>query len=105
MLQLRGSALEKQVVEPVEDIDKEECRGENSACVAINVVWILHGEDGRCLAAAALCFCLLLGYRSIASVAVRRLLCGLVRAGADLHGLVGLAGSDHGDGAVSIGLI
>lgn len=36
---------EKEIVEPVEDIDKEERRGESSASVAINVVWIFHSED------------------------------------------------------------
>lgn len=36
---------EKEIVKPIEDIDKEECHRENSASVTINVVWILHGKD------------------------------------------------------------
>lgn len=39
---------EKKIVKPVEDIDKEERRGENGASMTIDVVRILHNEDGRC---------------------------------------------------------
>ena len=36
---------EKEIIKPVEDIDKEKRGGENGASVAINIVWIFHNED------------------------------------------------------------
>lgn len=41
-----GHGSEEEIIKPVEDIDKEERCGENSAGVAINVVWIFHNKDG-----------------------------------------------------------
>lgn len=104
--------LQKEIIKPVQDIDKEECCGENCAGIAINVVWIFHNED-RCRLtwcvshwrqAAALIWRLLFCSCVVLGVAVRWLLHGVLCGGADLHGLIWLAGVDDGDRAISIRL-
>lgn len=85
---------EEEIVKPVEDIDEKECRGENCAGVAINVVWIFHDEDRCCLArcvlhrgqAAALIWHVLLWISMVFVVAGFQLLRGTVH----LHRLVWL---------------
>lgn len=104
---------EKEIIKPVEDIDKEECHGENSASVTINVVRIFHSKHRRCSAwcilhrrkATALSCHVLLWSSTVPSVTVSFVLCGLLCSGPDLQRLVWLFGGDDGDGAISTGFI
>lgn len=41
---------QEEIIKPVQNIDEEKSCGENSAGMAINVVWIFHNEDRCCSA-------------------------------------------------------
>lgn len=104
---------EEEIVKPVEDIDKEECHGENGTSVTIDVVWIFHCKDRCCLAwcvlhrrqAAALCWNILFWFSTAPSVTVCCLLRGVLCSWSNFQRLVWLGGGDDRDGAISIGFI